>query len=105
MASTSTSAKAPATKFVLPDLVSHCDFPIRMSRHRKQITVETKKWLFKGDNLNGKVRSKFHGLKCGTLSAMCYSDAGAPQLRVCNDFLTYLFHLDNRELPMLYVLL
>jgi hypothetical protein len=26
---------------------------------------------------------------------MCYPDAGCPQLRVCNDFLTYLFHLDN----------
>ncbi|KAJ7889558.1 hypothetical protein B0H14DRAFT_3429562 [Mycena olivaceomarginata] len=34
-------------------------------------------------------------LKCGTLSAMCYPDAGCPQLRVCTDFLTYLFHLDN----------
>ncbi|KAJ7682965.1 isoprenoid synthase domain-containing protein [Mycena rosella] len=96
MASSSAPSKAPAaTKFVLPDLVSHCTFPIRVSRHRKQITVETKKWLFKGDNLSGKVRAKFHGLKAGTLTAMCYPHAGAPQLRVCNDFLTYLFHLDN----------
>ncbi|KAJ7315780.1 isoprenoid synthase domain-containing protein, partial [Mycena albidolilacea] len=34
-------------------------------------------------------------LKCGTLPAMCYPDAGCPQLRVCNNFWTYLFHLDN----------
>jgi hypothetical protein len=95
MASSSTPSKAPATKFLLPDLVSHCTFDIHISRHRKQITAETKKWLFKGDNLQGKVRDKFHGLKAGTLSAMCYPDAGCPQLRVCNDFLTYLFHLDN----------
>ncbi|CAK5261827.1 unnamed protein product [Mycena citricolor] len=92
----SSSHKAPATKFVLPDLVSHCDFPLRVSRHRKQVTGETKQWLFKGDNLtNPKIRERFHGLKCGTLTAMCYPDAGCPQLRVCNDFLTYLFHLDN----------
>ncbi|KAJ6627882.1 isoprenoid synthase domain-containing protein [Mycena sp. CBHHK59/15] len=87
--------KAPATKFLLPDLVSHCTFDIHVSRHRKQIAAETKKWLFKGDNLQGKIRDKFHGLKAGKLTAMCYPDAGAPQLRVCNDFLTYLFHLDN----------
>ncbi|THU75673.1 hypothetical protein K435DRAFT_557463, partial [Dendrothele bispora CBS 962.96] len=29
------------------------------------------------------------------LIAMCYPDAAYPQLRVCNDFLTYLFHLDD----------
>ncbi|KAJ7512778.1 isoprenoid synthase domain-containing protein [Mycena galericulata] len=95
MSSSSTLTKAPATKFILPDLVSHCTFDIRISRHRKQVTAETKKWLFKGDNLQGRIRDKFHGLKAGTLTAMCYPDAGCPQLRVCNDFLTYLFHLDN----------
>jgi hypothetical protein len=26
---------------------------------------------------------------------MCYLDAGCLQLHVCNNFLTYLFHLDN----------
>jgi hypothetical protein len=85
----------PVTKIILPDLVSHCKFDIRINRHRKQITSETKRWLFKGDNLVGKRRDAFHGLKAGLLSAMCYPDAGCPQLRVVNDFLTYLFHLDN----------
>ncbi|KAF7325813.1 Terpene-synth-C domain-containing protein [Mycena kentingensis (nom. inval.)] len=89
------SSKAP-TKFVLPDLVSHCDFPIRHSRFKKRVETETKRWLFRGDNLQSpKIRARFHGLKCGTLSSMCYPAAGYPQLRVCNDFLTYLFHIDN----------
>lgn len=83
------------TKIILPDLVSHCDFNVRLNRHRKQITRETKRWLFKGGNLNGKKREAFHGLKAGLLTAMTYPDAAYPQLRVCNDFLTYLFHLDN----------
>ncbi|KAK2461246.1 hypothetical protein APHAL10511_006773 [Amanita phalloides] len=83
------------TTFILPDLVSHCDFTLRRSRHCKQVTVHTKKWLFKGDNLNGQKRNAFHGLKAGLLTSMCYPDAGYPQLRAVNDFLTYLFFLDN----------
>lgn len=82
-------------KFILPDLVSHCNFPLRCNRHKRRITGETKRWLFKGDNLTGRARDKYHGLKCGLLTAMCYPDAAYPQLRLCNDFLTYLFHLDN----------
>ena len=95
MLATPSASSVPVTKILLPDLVSHCKFDIRINRHRKQITSETKRWLFKGGNLKGKVRDAFHGLKAGLLSAMCYPDAGCPQLRVVNDFLTYLFHLDN----------
>ncbi|KAF9022344.1 terpenoid synthase [Hymenopellis radicata] len=99
MASTSTSClsslQPPPQKFILPDLVSHCTFDIRISRHRKQITSETKRWLFQGNNLMGQKRESYHGLKAGLLTAMCYPNAGCPQLRVCNDFLSYLFHLDN----------
>ncbi|KJA23141.1 hypothetical protein HYPSUDRAFT_138166 [Hypholoma sublateritium FD-334 SS-4] len=84
-----------ATKILLPDLVSHCTFKLRHSRHRKQITTETKKWLFKDGNLLGKSRQMYHGLKCGLLTSMTYPDAGYTQLRVVNDYLTYLFHLDN----------
>lgn len=82
-------------KIVLPDLVSHCTFKLRISRHWKQVTTETKKWLFKDNNLLGQKRNTYHGLKCGVLTSMCYPDAGYPQLRAVNDFLTYLFHIDN----------
>ena len=91
----SKTLRNPPTKIIIPDLVSHCMFDIRVNRHRKQVSVETKKWLFKGDNLRGKKRDAYHGLKAGLLTSMCYPNAGCPQLRVCNDFLTYLFHLDN----------
>ncbi|KAJ4473032.1 isoprenoid synthase domain-containing protein [Lentinula aciculospora] len=86
---------AVPTKFILPDLVSDCPFQPHVSRHRKQVTTETKKWLFKGDSMVRKMRDRYHGLNCGLLSAMVYPNAAYPQLRVCNDFLTYLFHLDN----------
>lgn len=82
--------------FILPDLASHCsDIKLRVNRHRKQITVETKKWLFHGDNLVGAKRVAYHGLNAGLLTAVTYPDAACPQLRVCNDFLAFLFHLDN----------
>ncbi|KAF5343425.1 hypothetical protein D9758_011853 [Tetrapyrgos nigripes] len=93
--SASTSSTPAPTKFLFPDLVSHCNFPINHSRHRKQVTVETKRWIIKGDNLSARKQEKLHGLKAGTLAALCYPDAAYPQLRVCNDFLTYLFHLDD----------
>ncbi|KAJ6477076.1 isoprenoid synthase domain-containing protein [Mycena sanguinolenta] len=72
----------PATKFVLPDLVSHYIFTIHVSRHCKQVTTETKKWLFKGDNLQDKIGNKFHGLKAGTLTVICYPDPGYPNCRM-----------------------
>lgn len=87
--------KHSTAKIVLPDLVSHCDFRLRRSRHCKQVTVDAKKWLFKGGHFSGKARGAFHGLKAGLLTSMCYPNVGYPQLRAVNDFLTFLFHLDN----------
>ena len=83
------------SKILIPDLVSHCDFPLRTNRHRKQATVECKQWLFRGGNLSERKRNAFHGLKAGLLTSMCYAKAGYPQLRVCCDFMNWLFHMDN----------
>ncbi|KAH9926842.1 isoprenoid synthase domain-containing protein [Amylocystis lapponica] len=95
MSSITATPTPPLTKILIPDLVSHCTLPIKCSRHWKQASAESKKWLFKGDNLSQKKRDAFHGLKAGYLTSMCYPDSGFPQLRVCCDFMNYLFHLDN----------
>ncbi|KDR80261.1 hypothetical protein GALMADRAFT_62552 [Galerina marginata CBS 339.88] len=84
-----------AKKIAIPDLVSHCTFKLRFNRHKKQVSTETKRWLFRDGNLLGKKREAYHGLKAGLLTSMCYPDTGYYQLRVVNDFMTYLFHLDN----------
>jgi hypothetical protein len=89
------SNRPEVKKIVLPDLVSHCTFKLRCNRFRKLITTETKRWLFKDGNLMGKKHETYHGLKVGLLVAQCYPDAAYPQLRVVNDFMIYLFHLDN----------
>ncbi|KAH7912167.1 isoprenoid synthase domain-containing protein [Hygrophoropsis aurantiaca] len=94
--STSTSPSAGPSKIVIPDLVSHCTFDLHLNRNHRLVSVESKRWLFRGDNnLSEKSRKAFHGLKAGKLTAMCYPQAGYPQLRVCSDFMNYLFHLDN----------
>src|SRR5580698_8678802 len=93
--SASDSSPKCVSKIIIPDLVSHCTFNIKVNRHRKQATAESKKWLFRGDNLTETKRQSFHGLKAGLLTSMCYPNVGCPQLRVCCDFMNYLFHLDN----------
>ncbi|KAH8829192.1 isoprenoid synthase domain-containing protein [Flagelloscypha sp. PMI_526] len=92
---TSKPSDTRPTEFILPDLVSHCTFPIHVSRHRKQVTAETSKWFFRNGNLLGKKKQNYTGLQAGLLTSMVYPFAGYEQLRVCNDFMVYLFHLDN----------
>ena len=91
----STSPRYLPTKIVIPDLVSHCTFNLRKSRYHKMLSIETKRWLFRGDSLDERAQRAFHGLKAGQLTAMCYPNAGYPQMRVSSDFLNWLFHLDN----------
>ncbi|KAH7887063.1 isoprenoid synthase domain-containing protein [Phlebopus sp. FC_14] len=96
MTSFSLSSPPVPTKIIIPDLVSHCTFELQKNRNHKLVSVESKKWLFNGDSdLDERSRRAFHRLKAGQLTAMCYPKAGYPQLRVCSDFLNWLFHLDN----------
>ena len=83
------------TKLVFPDLISPCPFPLRMNPHCKRASASSKKWLLSGCRLSKKKRAAFHGLKGGLLTAMCYPRAPYTQMRVCCDFINYLFHLDN----------
>ncbi|KAJ7865773.1 isoprenoid synthase domain-containing protein [Mycena olivaceomarginata] len=83
-----------AVSFTLPDLLLICDFPLRMNRYRKQVAAETIRWILHGTS-DTELTHKVRGLKCGLLAAMYYPQAGFPQLRVCNDFLTFLFHIDD----------
>ncbi|KAJ2934699.1 hypothetical protein H1R20_g2413, partial [Candolleomyces eurysporus] len=81
--------------FILPDLVSHCPFPLRLNRHCYDAARASEKWLLGGANLSPARAAKFMGLKAGELTAACYPDAEPFQLRVCDDFMNYLFNLDD----------
>lgn len=87
----------PAPKsFILPDLVSHCDFPLTYNPHGDEQAALSDRWLDKGcPELSPKARRALYGLKAGELTAFCYPSCDAEHLRVVDDFMNYLFHLDN----------
>ncbi|KAF8629977.1 hypothetical protein AX17_005542 [Amanita inopinata Kibby_2008] len=90
----STTTDAPS-HFILPDLVSHCTYPLRVNANCYKQARASERWLLRGANHNKKRRAAFMGLKAGELTAACYPDADAPHLRVCDDFMNYLFNLDD----------
>lgn len=82
--------------FILPDLVSHCDFPLTYNQHGDEQAALSDRWLDKGcPELSAKARRALYGLKAGELTAFCYPTCDAEHLRVVDDFMNYLFHLDN----------
>ncbi|TFK49130.1 terpenoid synthase [Heliocybe sulcata] len=83
------------TKIILPDLVSHCDFPLRSNDHCARASKESEEWFLRGANLNKHRRAAFLALKAGSLTSTCYPHAPYHELRVCCDFMNYLFHLDD----------
>ena len=81
--------------FILPDLVSDCHYPLHNNVHCEEIARTSEQWLLDGANHGPQRRLKFLGLKAGELTASCYPNADASHLRVCVDFMNYLFNLDD----------
>lgn len=82
------------SSFILPDLVSHCHFPLSYHVNGDEIAKESLEWLEAGcPDLNDEQRQAFRGLQAGVLAAYCYTTGPAKRLRVVADFLGYLFHL------------
>ena len=81
----------------IPDLSSYCGdrFNLQISRHRRIISSESKQWFFHTDKYSKDKLEAYNGLNAGLLVAVCYPEAGCTQMRVCTDFLTYLFYFDN----------
>ncbi|KAF8622004.1 hypothetical protein AX15_007358 [Amanita polypyramis BW_CC] len=90
----STSVDTPS-HFVLPDFASHCTYPLRINPHYKEVASASEQWLLEGGDLSPEGRHTLEGLKGGELVAMCYPDTDAYRLRVCNDYINYLFNLDD----------
>jgi hypothetical protein len=81
----------------IPDLSAYCGdrFHLRISRHKKDISAQSKRWFFyAGKSSNEKIRA-YSGLNPGLLVSVCYPHGGSPQLRAVTDFITYLFYFDN----------
>ena len=85
----------PPTNFILPDLVSHCTYPLLLNKHCDPVARASERWLLSGANHDTKKSKKFMGLKAGELTAACYPDAAERSLRVCVDFMNWLFNMDD----------
>jgi alpha-muurolene/germacrene-A/gamma-muurolene synthase len=89
-------SKDEPTSFILPDLVSHCQFPLVYHPQGDAIAQESVTWLDTNcPDLNPKQRRALRGLQAGELTAYCYPHCTPERLRVVSDFMNYLFHLDN----------
>lgn len=96
MLQASSSTRSQPTEFILPDLVSHCTFPLTYHPDGDAVAAESVRWLDEGcPELSPKARTALYGLQAGELTAYCYPHCPAPRLRVVSDFMNYLFHLDN----------
>ncbi len=89
------SDKAPVDFFILPDLVSHCPYTPRNNVHCNDQARKSERWFLGYAQHPEKKCIAFMGLKAGELTASCYPDANADRLRVCDDFMNYLFNLDD----------
>lgn len=85
---------SPPTSFIIPDLVSHCKFPLSYHPNGDKVAQQSVEWLDSNcPDLNAKQRRALRGLQAGELTAYCYHNAPAERLRVVSDFMNYLFHL------------
>lgn len=96
------SSSCVPTSFILPDLVSDCQYPLRINAHCFDVARTSEKWLLEAANHSERKRAAFMGLKAGELTASCYPDADAFHLRVCVDFMNYLFNVCSFPLVHLH---
>jgi len=79
-------------KIVLPDFISCCALPRRVSPHQMRLTVETREWLIETGVTGKKLDDLMDRFKSWLLVAMVYPSA---ELRVCSDIMAWLFLLDD----------
>ncbi|KAG2061081.1 terpenoid synthase [Suillus hirtellus] len=91
----STRSDFETTRFILPDLISDCHYPLRLNPDCHPVSRTSEQWLLDGAHLAEHRVTKFMGLHAGELTAACYPDADAFHLRVCSDFLNWLFNMDD----------
>ncbi|THH16145.1 hypothetical protein EW146_g4434 [Bondarzewia mesenterica] len=84
------------SSFILPDLVSHCPFPLTYHLNGDVIASESLNWLLSFvPHFTPRKVAAMHGLQAGELTAYCYNNCAPERLRIVSDFMNYLFHLDN----------
>ena len=78
-----------------PDLVKSIPFPIRLNPYTRFASAESDAFIIEYGKFSEKQLNKFIGLNAGLLCGMCYAECEPEQLRVCTDFMSFLFNLDD----------
>ncbi|KIK52964.1 hypothetical protein GYMLUDRAFT_179557 [Collybiopsis luxurians FD-317 M1] len=83
--------------YQFPDFFSYCSYALRFNQYEKAVSAETRQWVHRYSEgvIPPSEFQNFDAQKYVWLASTCYPDAGYPQFRVCADFLTYLFHVDD----------
>lgn len=82
--------------FVLPDLVSHCPFPLTFHDDGDAVAADSLNWILSDSpHFTQSKVAAMRGLQAGELTAYCYNNCTSGRLRVVSDFMNYLFHLDD----------
>lgn len=78
-----------------PDVISAIPFAAHINSWTKVVSAESDAWMIGIANYDESSLRKFAGLNAGLLAGMCYAYCGRDELRVCTDFLSFLFNLDD----------
>ncbi|KAH9838441.1 isoprenoid synthase domain-containing protein [Rhodofomes roseus] len=78
-----------------PDLVKSIPFPLRLNPYTRFVSAESDAFIIEYAKFSEKQLTKFIGLNAGLLCGMCYAECEPEQLRVCSDFMSFLFNLDD----------
>ncbi|KAG0707378.1 isoprenoid synthase domain-containing protein [Suillus ampliporus] len=81
--------------FILPDLTSYCQYPLRQNFHCYLVSWASELWLLNEVHLVEPKITTFMSLHAGEFAAACYPDANAFHLRVYSDFTNWLFKIDD----------
>lgn len=81
--------------FLLPDLLTICPYPLRLNRHLNDVLPDEHKWLVEVGGFSGDKLEKAKATSTPLLGAVFYADADAARLRVCVDYLSFSFRVDD----------
>ena len=95
MFSSKGTSRFNADSFVLPDLVSHCTYPLNLNPNWYPVSRGSEQFLLKEARFTEKKCRIFMGLKAGELTSACYPFCDSFSLQVTADFMGYLFTLDD----------
>ena len=83
---------APLRTFQLPDLLSHCQYPLRYHQNGDAISAASDAWYSSGcSNFTEEKRRQLSVLAAGKLSAFAYYDSDDDRLRCSCDFMQLIF--------------